>query len=101
VGGETATVTSERHVSLLKSKFLPSLRKQGFDNDEIYFQQDSAAPHTSNMVLEWLADTFGRRLLSLKTERSWPPHSPHLNLLDFFYGVLSKVKYIALPQAHL
>ena len=77
------------------------MRKKGFDKDKIYFQQDGAAPHTSTMVLEWLNDTFGRRLISLKTEHTWPPHSPDLNILDFFYGVLSKVKYIALPQAHL
>jgi len=100
VGGETATVISERYVSLLKSKFLPSLRKKGFDKDEIYFQQDGAAPHTSNTVLEWLDDTFGRRLISLKTELSWPPHSPDLNPLDFFlWGFVKSKVYCPPPSA--
>ena len=58
VGGATATVTSERYLSLIKSKFLPSLRTKALDKDEIYFQQDGAAPHTSYMVKEWLDDTL-------------------------------------------
>ena len=46
--------------------------------------QDGTAPHTSNVVLDFLRAIFGSNLISLKTATEWPPHSPDLNPLDFF-----------------
>jgi hypothetical protein len=31
-----------------------------------------------------LKETFGRKFISFKPDKVWPPHSPDLNPLDFF-----------------
>ena len=43
-----------------------------------WFQQDGATPHTAKQTLTWLEDRFHGRIISLKTEQPWPPHSPDL-----------------------
>ena len=77
-------MTSGRYLHMLKNKFIPELRKRGINLQDIYFQQDGAAPHTAVKVLEWLQETFDRKLIALKSDTEWPPHSPDLNPLDFF-----------------
>ena len=47
-------------------------------------QQDGAAPHTAGASMAWLAAHFPGRLISLKSEVEWAPHSPDLSPLDFF-----------------
>ena len=44
------------------------------------FQGDGTLPHTVNVTMAWLREKFGKRLLSLKAEVEWAPHSPDLNL---------------------
>ena len=53
-----------------------------------WFQQDGARPHTTNMVLDWLATKFGNRIISNHSARIWPPRSPDLSPLDYwFWGI--------------
>ena len=53
-----------------------------------WFQQDGARPHTTRLVLDWLASKFGNRVISNLTDRVWPPRSPDLSPLDFwFWGI--------------
>ena len=97
--GETTTVNSERYLCLQKTKFMPALRRKSDDLQTVWFQQDGAAPHTSFAVLDWLKETFGDRLISYRTDRVWPPHSPDLNPLDFFlWGFLKDKVYNPKPQ---
>ena len=94
-GTETVTVTSDRYLALLRNKFLPALSRKGVNLDECWFQQDGAAPHTSNIVLDFLTATFGEHLTAIE----WPPHSPDLNPLDFFlWGHLKDKVYDQKPQ---
>jgi len=96
--GETATVTSDRYLRLLRTKFLPALTRRGETPETCWFQQDGAAPHTANVVLNWLTETFGENLISLKTDTKWPPHSPDLSPLDFFlWGYLKDKVYSPKP----
>jgi hypothetical protein len=88
--GNTETINSDCYLSLLKYKFLPALRRKGVDMRQTWFQQDGAAPHTAQRVLDWLKKTFDKRFISLKTECNWPPHSPDLSPLDFFSLGLSQ-----------
>lgn len=76
----------EHCIYLLKNKFMPALRKMGIDIEDMWFQQDVAAPHTARHVLSWLHETFGANLISFKTKKIWPPHSPDLRPLIFFFG---------------
>lgn len=77
------TVTSERYLRMLRVYVMPALRRKGLV-DQITFQQDGAAPHTSRATLDWLVERFPGRLISFKTDRIWPPRSPDLSPLDFF-----------------
>ena len=44
--------------------------------------QDGAPPHCTNAALEFLNEMFRGRVISRKTENSWPDHSPDLNPLN-------------------
>ena len=53
-----------------------------------WFQQDGARPHTTRMVLDWLAQKIGEHVISNLTDRVWLPRSPDLSPLDFWlWGV--------------
>ena len=52
---------------------------------KLYFLQDGATCHTTQMNLGYLKSKFGNRVISNKTEIPWPPNSPDLNPLDFFF----------------
>ncbi len=98
--GKTATVTAERYITILRTKFIPALRKIT-DMDRVWYQQDGAAPHTANVVLNFLTQVFPSRHISLKTDFEWPPHSPDLNPLDFFMWGYLKERVYSPPPANL
>ena len=65
---------------------------------KFWFQQDGANSHTSNMSREWLKKNFGKRVISLKTDLEWAPHSPDLSPPDFFpWGYLRDRVYASKP----
>lgn len=47
--GDTVTVNSERYLKLMKSKFLPALRRKVVNLDNVWFQQD-VLRHTLHAV---------------------------------------------------
>ena len=55
--------------------------------------QDSAPPYCTNVVLEFLIEKFRGRVISRRTENSWPAHSPDFNSLDFnFWAEVQMVR---------
>ena len=63
-----------------------------------WFIQDGARPHTANVVLDFLYETFNLRVMSHRfPERHeggkfWPPHSPDINPCNFFLWDFLKEK---------
>ena len=50
--------------------------------------QDGAKPHTAGTVLEWVAEKFVTHVISNLTDRVWPPKSPDLSPMDYwFWGI--------------
>lgn len=96
--GETTTVTSQRYLTILKTKFLPELERRDIEMNNVWFQQDGATPHTARIVLEWLAEKLGEHFISLRSNIEWPPHSPDLNPLYFLWGYLKDRVYSLPPQ---
>ena len=47
--------------------------------------QDGATAHTTNDVLNFLGEKFRGRVISRRSEIEWPPYSPDLNPLDYFF----------------
>ena len=83
---------------ILKKTFVPALRRKGFSLDHIWFQQNGATPHTTSAVFDWIKETFEDRVVSLKTQYAWTPHSPDLSLLDFYlWGFLKDRAYKPSP----
>ena len=82
--GAAVTVTKERYVEVLKTfkselqTFFPSLMSK------LWFKQDGASSHTSNLFRDWLKENFGGRVISLKTDLEWAPYSPDQSPPDFF-----------------
>ncbi|KDR14426.1 hypothetical protein L798_11743 [Zootermopsis nevadensis] len=70
-----------------------------------WFMQDGARPHTANMVLDFLHETFDLRVISHRFPerheggKMWPPHSPDINLCDFFmWGFFKEKVYQRRPE---
>ena len=84
--GEAVTITKDRYVTETLEPFWDELgRRRGICRSEEWLQQDGAAPHTAKSSLEWLSEHFPDRLITLKDEVQWAPHSPDLSPLDFFF----------------
>ena len=47
--------------------------------------QDGATSHTTLEVIRFLLDMFHGRVISRWSEIIWPPYSPDLNVLDYFW----------------
>jgi hypothetical protein len=67
--------------------------------------QDRARPHTANVVLAFLHDTFDSRIISnrfpdrIACGQNWPPNSPDLNTCDYFlWGFLKKKIFLKKPR---
>ena len=54
------------------------------------FQQDGAPPHFSRTVTEFLKQHFPDRVIGRGFEISWPPRSPDLTPLDYWFWSLIK-----------
>ena len=93
--GETVTVNGIRYRAMLQDFFLPELRRLvGRNIRNQWFQQDGATCHTANNTLSLLRDVFGDNLISLRTDKIWPPHSPDLNPPDYYlWGYLKDCVY--------
>ena len=74
-------------------KILPFARNEGnklFGHSKWVFQQDGASCHTSRAAQKWCKSNFYKFL----EKRNWPPNSPDLNPLDYFFWneVVSNMK---------
>jgi hypothetical protein len=69
----------KRYVQLIIGQFFPELTHE----ERLYgwFQQDSAAAHTTCLSMQALSHVFGDRIISSGT---WPACSSDLNPCDFF-----------------
>ena len=90
--GAAVTVTKERYVEVLKTfkselqTLYPSLMSK------FWFQQDGASSHTLNLSRDWLKEYFGGRVISLKSDFEWAPHSPDLSPKSFFFGAILRTE---------
>jgi hypothetical protein len=63
------------------------------------FQQDGALAHYASIVTEFLDETFPRRWIWRGGWKQWPPRSPDLTPLDFyFWGYVKQIVYSSVPQ---
>ena len=66
---------------------------------KVWFKQDGASSHNSNLSRNWLKENFGGRVISLKTDLEWAPYSPDLSPPDFFlWGYFKDRVYAGKPK---
>ena len=53
--------------------------------DELFFQQDGAPPHFVLSVRDYLNEVFPQRWFGKRGSIEWPPCSPDLTPMDFFF----------------
>ncbi|XP_063964962.1 uncharacterized protein LOC135156428 [Lytechinus pictus] len=63
--------------------------------------QDGAPAHRRRVVTECLTELFGDRVISLNRPAEWPPRSPDLTPLNFFFWGYLKSKVFATPPVNL
>lgn len=64
----------------------------------LFFMHDGAPPHRGHFVTEWLNENFqGRWIGNNSPHVTWPPRSPDLNAMDFFFWGAMKDRVYAVP----
>ncbi len=78
---------------MLKTHCIPFLKAEHILR-KTFFQQDGAPPHIAKAVKSFLLERFPGGLISRHFPFRWPPRSPDLNPLDFwFWGDLKRIVF--------
>lgn len=65
----------------------------------MWFQQDGASSHFVVAVRKWLDETFPGKWIGRGGPVAWPPRSPDITPMDFyFWGFIKSLVYIDRPQ---
>ena len=93
-------VNGENYLDMLREHMIPELKRHRAFNRTI-FMQDGAPPHFSLAVRNFLDAQFPDRVISRGFATAWPPRSPDLNPLDYwFWGMLkSKIYHRTTPRS--
>lgn len=99
-------LTAEQYLHLLQTSILPDLIQAFPDpsnaqrlNPRIFFQQDGAPPHYGLQVRRFLDNTFNERWIGRRGPIEWPPRSPDLTPMDFFFwGHVKNRVYVDRPE---
>jgi len=79
-------LNSELYLSVLEEKIIENLENMPLNQIlEIYFQQDGAPPHNARRVSKFLNQNFNAKWMGTNGPIRWPPRSPDLTPLDFFF----------------
>ena len=69
------------------------------DMDDVWFQQDGATCHTTNVTIELLGTVFENRIISRNSDVNWPSRSCDLSPLDYFlWGAVKDKCYANHPE---
>lgn len=85
------TLTGALYLQFLQTELVPLLIElfPNPDNPDIpsnslWFQQDGAPPHTTQLVRDYLNHVFPRRWIGRRGSVEWPARSPDMTPLDYF-----------------
>lgn len=92
-------LNGDTYRNLLVDRIIPAIRNLGLNFDSVWFQQDGAPPHYAVNVRDLLDQTFRERWIGRRGRIEWPPRSPDLSPLDyFFWGYLKNKVYETKPN---
>lgn len=93
------TLTGARYLHFLENA-LPELLEEIpiQERGAMWWQQDGAPPHNSNLVTQFLNERFENQWIGNSGPLRWPARSPDLSPLDFFlWGYLKTVVFETQP----
>lgn len=82
------TLNGQKYLQFLQThltEFLDNLPM--IQNVNCWYQNDGAPAHNTLPVQEFLNNNFGAQWIGRNGPVAWPPRSPDLNPLDYFFGV--------------
>jgi transposase len=95
-----SSVTSHSYLTMLKEHVRPQLACR-HKLSSIVFMQDGAPPHFACVVRDYLYDTFTPdRVISRGCIHLWPPRSPDINPLDFWFWATLKARVFHRDAPH-
>lgn len=91
-------VDGDSYLDMLQTQFSPTFL-QLQNSSELIFMQDGAPPHWSKKVRDWLNEVFPGRWIGRGGPQDsnipWPPRSPDLTPMDyFFWGFIKSKVYV-------
>lgn len=93
VDGETMLMFFRQYLGEFREKIPQEFR------DDVWIMFDGAPIHTYCRFREYVARKFHGRVIMKYCRIPWPPRSPDLNILDFFFwGVLKTFIYEKYPN---
>ena len=82
-------VNAEKYLQMLQIHAVPDMMQAAADQEiapeEVWFQQDGAAPHYAKAVRDFLDQTFPGKWIGRRGPMEWPARSPDLAPLDFYF----------------
>ena len=79
-------MNAERYIQILEECVIIELDNMPLAaRNNVYLQQDGAPAHNSHMVRHLLTANFGENWLGTYGPNRWPPRSPDLTPLDFYF----------------
>ena len=92
------SVNGENYLEMLQEVLIPQLQiKHIFD--ELLFQKDGAPPHYGLRVRDYPNEVFPQHWFRRRGSIEWPPCSPDLTPMDFFFwGVVKNKVYEKNPK---
>lgn len=79
-------LTGEKYVNLLNNQIIPEIQRiVGVMFGNTWFQQDGAQCHFALIVRQLLNNLFPGKWIGRRGAIEWPPRSPDLSPLDYFY----------------
>lgn len=85
-----------KYIIMLHNQIVPAMRvsaaRENIPWTNVYFQQDGAPAHYAVLTRQYLDFVFPNRWIGRLGPMAWPPRSPDLTPLDFFYGGISRIK---------
>jgi hypothetical protein len=77
------TATGMLYLDMLEEFLMPILEEDG--PDDMLFQQDGAPPHFRKEMTDFLNGKFPEKRICMGGPITWPPRSPDLTPLEFFF----------------